>query len=83
MLDANPKHFDECLIKRVLCSKSCTGYLIFDIRNQSLSKFTCDPFCILLGNICSEANEFHMVLLISVCTDFLQLGKMYIFSSLL
>lgn len=39
----------------------------------------CDPLCTLLGNIHGEAKEFHVVLLISVCTDFLQLGRVYIF----
>lgn len=39
----------------------------------------CDPLCTLLGSIHGEAKEFHVLLLISVCTDFLQLGRMYIF----
>lgn len=38
VLTLNPKPF-ECLMKWALCSKCCSDLLIFDGRNQSLSKF--------------------------------------------
>lgn len=79
VLTPNLKCVQVCLTKWVLDSKNCSDLLIFDGRNSSVSPFMCDPLCILLGNTYGKAKKLHMVLLVSVCTENLQLGKICIF----
>lgn len=64
--------------------KDCSDLLIFGDRNPSVSKFTCDTLYTFGEYIYGKAKKLHMVFLISVCTEFLQLGekkKYYFFLS--